>query len=155
MSEINPTIETIDLRQQLSVMRMIKQPEELITIKKAISITLSGIEHVRKNLDQYKYEYEIEADLTSTYRKSGSQGHAFHPIVAAGKNACTIHYLANNDSLENASSVLIDTGAELDEYAADLGSHTGLKSGLAEKITSTSRLLVYRHMPIACLNQDS
>lgn len=122
ISEINPTIEVSDLRLQLSAMRMVKQPAELATIKKAIGITLSGIENIRKNLNKYKYEYEIEADLTSHYRKSGSQGHAFHPIVAAGKNACTIHYLANNDSLKNASFVLIDTGAEYDEYAADLGS---------------------------------
>ena len=122
ISAINPALEVTDLRQQLSVQRMVKQPPELSTIKKAVAITLNGIEHVRKNLAKYNYEYEIEADLTSVYRKSGSQGHAFHPIVAAGKNACTIHYLANNDSLKNASFVLIDTGAEVDEYAADLGS---------------------------------
>lgn len=122
IKNLNPDIEMHDLRPQLTAMRMVKQPEELSTIKQAISITLKGIEAVRQNLESYLYEFEIEADLTSAYRKSGSPSHAFHPIVAAGINACTIHYLANNASLSNAGFVLIDTGAELNEYASDIGS---------------------------------
>ncbi|HUP26662.1 MAG TPA: Xaa-Pro peptidase family protein [Candidatus Limnocylindrales bacterium] len=118
----NTELEVLDVRQQLASLRMVKQPPELATIKKAITITINTLEEVRARLGSYGFEYEIEADLTQSYRKKGAKGHAFHPIVAAGLNACTIHYTTNGDSLSDTRFVLLDTGAEVDEYAADLGS---------------------------------
>lgn len=121
VKKINPGIELLDLRQHLTVMRMVKQSAELAIMKKAISITINTVHEVQKRLSKYHYEYEIEADLTRGFRRRGASGHAFHPIVAAGKNACTIHYLANSDSLSGARFVLLDVGAEVENYAADLG----------------------------------
>lgn len=121
IKDINPEIELLDLRQHLTVMRMIKQPVELEAIKSAIAITIQSVDKVRKKLPKYAYEYEIEADLIHGFRNGGASGHAFHPIVAGGKNACTIHYYANNDDLSRARFVLLDVGAEVENYAADLG----------------------------------
>ncbi len=119
---INAQIELHDLRGHVTAMRMVKQPQELATIKTAIKITTDTLGYIKTHLRDYKSEYEIEADLIQAYLRKGAKGHAFHPIVAAGKNACTIHYNINNDSLSGARFVLLDTGAEVDEYAADLGS---------------------------------
>jgi Xaa-Pro aminopeptidase len=79
------------------------------------------VDRVRKKLDKYEYEYQIEADLLHSFRNGGASGQAFHPIVAGGKNACTIHYFANKDNLAQSRFVLLDVGAEVENYAADIG----------------------------------
>jgi Xaa-Pro aminopeptidase len=66
------------------------------------------------------YEYEIEAELLYEFRRHGAQFPAYTPIVAAGANACILHYNANNAQAKDGDLVLIDAGCELDSYAADI-----------------------------------
>ncbi len=118
---INPAIELLDLRQQLALMRMTKQPLELQALQQAIDITLATLKVVsRRGFTDYEHEYEVEADITAGFRKRGALGHSFTPIVASGQNACTIHYLANNALLDKKAFLLLDVGAEVDQYAADI-----------------------------------
>jgi Xaa-Pro aminopeptidase len=65
-------------------------------------------------------EYELEAELSHEFRKRGAAGHAFPPIVASGNNACVLHYVENDQPLDEHALVLIDAGCELDGYAADI-----------------------------------
>ncbi len=44
----------------------------------------------------------------------------YPPIVAAGANACILHYRANDAELVDGDLVLIDAGCELEMYASDL-----------------------------------
>src|SRR5690606_24788320 len=46
--------------------------------------------------------------------------HAFEPIVASGKNACTLHYTANASELQPGELLLIDAGARVGSYPADI-----------------------------------
>lgn len=106
--------------KELATLRAIKQPEEIRAIESAIHITNEALNSVHKNLSTYKYEYEIEADITAVFRRSGAKGHAYDPIVAASKNACTLHYVKNADKLRKRQLVLIDVGARHNGYAADI-----------------------------------
>ena len=56
-------------------------------------------------------EKQIETELTYQYKLQSSEGHAFNPIVASGKNAITLHYEDNNQSLKSEDLLLIDTRA--------------------------------------------
>lgn len=116
----NPSLATSDLRQPLLEMRTIKQPAELAAIQSAIDITGQAIIDVAGKLNNYKYEHEIEADLTAGFRRRGALGHAFAPIVARGRNTCHIHYEANNSALADSQHLYVDTGAEFELYAADV-----------------------------------
>ena len=109
-----------DCRKTLSTLRAIKQPEEIAAIRGAIELTIEGFDNVKKRIDEYKFEYEIEADLTHYFRKNGAAGHAYDPIIASGKNACTLHYGKNQDELSNDAFVLLDVGARHSGYAADI-----------------------------------
>jgi Xaa-Pro aminopeptidase len=109
-----------DCYRDVAILRTIKQPEEIAAIEKAIKITNAALKLVYDTFDTYKGEYEIEADLTRHIRRTGAAGHAYSPIIAAGKNACTLHYHANNDKLVKKQLVLIDVGARVDGYAADI-----------------------------------
>lgn len=54
------------------------------------------------------------------YSVGGGATHAFEPIVASGKNACTLHYTSNNDRLRTDQLVLFDIGARLHGYPGDI-----------------------------------
>lgn len=110
----------LDCRLELARMRAIKQSEELNAIRAAIRLTAKTFTEVRQSLNSFRYEYEIEAEFSYAFRKSGAAGHAYAPIVAGGSNACTLHYGANAMRLAKNGLVLLDIGARVDGYAADI-----------------------------------
>ena len=118
----NSDLELLDVNQHLAYLRMIKQPQELAALQQAIDITAASIKEAAKpaKLKKYAYEYELEAELARGFRKRGASGHAFEPIVAGGKNACTLHNVANNDPLSADELIIMDVGAEVNHYAADI-----------------------------------
>jgi Xaa-Pro aminopeptidase len=111
---------TVDCYGELATLRTIKQPVEIVAIERAVSITCDAFKAMKSELPKYKYEYEAEAKLTYDIRKKGAAGHAYSPIVADGHNACTLHYVHNGDKLKKRSLLLLDVGARIDGYAADI-----------------------------------
>jgi len=109
-----------DCRKELSALRAIKQPAEIAAIKQAINLTIDAFKNVRQNLPDFKYEYEVEAEFTYEFKKHGAAGHAYDPIVAAGGNACTLHYVDNDSKLKKRELLLLDIGARMSGYAADI-----------------------------------
>ncbi|HRE31071.1 MAG TPA: M24 family metallopeptidase, partial [Candidatus Berkiella sp.] len=83
---------------------------------------LSAYAHVQamKHCKVGMYEYELEAILLYEFYRKGSRHVAYPCIVAAGNNACVLHYTRNNSLINDNELVLIDAGAELQGYAADI-----------------------------------
>ncbi len=115
-----------DCRLELAKLRAIKQPEEIVAIKKAIKLTVEGFKSIKEKLPELRFEYEVEAEFSYFFKKYGASGHAYDPIVASGKNACTLHYDVNKDRLKKNSIVLMDIGVRLGGYAADISRSYGL-----------------------------
>ncbi len=113
-------VEVKDCRAILSRLRAIKQPEEIAAIRRAIALTVKAFSEVKQNLADYTYEYEIEATFSHHFRSRGAAGHAYDPIVASGNNACTLHYIKNDSLLGDGDLILLDVGASVDGYAADI-----------------------------------
>jgi Xaa-Pro aminopeptidase len=109
-----------ECRRELTRLRAIKQPSEIQALRKAIDVTVRTFKSAKKALPGSSHEYEVEAEFTYLFRKSGATGHAYDPIVAGGKNACTLHYGQNSAALGQGSLLLIDIGARVDGYAADI-----------------------------------
>lgn len=112
--------ELLDCRKHLAEMRAIKQSVEIDALRRAIAVTVEAFEAVKLKMDHYKYEYEIEADFSHSFRAKGATGHAYDPIIAMSKNACTLHYHKNNEQLSDGQLVLMDVGARHTGYAADI-----------------------------------
>lgn len=117
-----PGVVVEDIAMQLIHMRMLKQKPELQALQAAITITLASIKAATTatKLAGYTHEYQLEAEITRGFRTRGAQGHSFEPIVAGGKRACTLHNIANNDALSAGELVVVDVGAEVEHYAADI-----------------------------------
>lgn len=111
-----------DIRLQLAQMRMIKQSVEIKAIQQAIDITNNTLLEVFAQgwAKKYKTEYELDTDITAGFRRRGAKQHGFTPIIANGKKTCTIHPLDNSSELAQGSLLLVDLGAELHNYTADI-----------------------------------
>ena len=110
----------VDCHKELAQLRAIKQPEEIKALQKAIDITAAAFASLTKSLSGLQYEYEAEALMSYEIRRRGATGHAYSPIIAGSQNACTLHYVTNNDRLQKKQLLLMDVGAKYDGYSADI-----------------------------------
>jgi Xaa-Pro aminopeptidase len=109
-----------DLRASLDAMRLIKDSHEIATMKRAADISSAAHAQAMRTCKTGLHEYVLEAELSYAFRKNGADAHAYTPIVAGGSNACVLHYIANNQPLQDGSLVLIDAGCEVEGYASDI-----------------------------------
>ena len=104
----------------VALQRLIKSTEEVAALQQAIDITGAGIEAAMHATRPGLHEYELQAVLEAEYRRLGSPRNGFPSIVATGANACTLHYTSNRAQVGRNDLVLLDTGAEVDYYGADV-----------------------------------
>jgi Xaa-Pro aminopeptidase len=109
-----------DVRKLLDDMRLIKDAAELATMRRAAHISCTAHRRAMQATRPGMSEYEVEAELLHTFRRYGAQAPAYTPIVAGGANACVLHYVANDQPLQQGDLLLIDAGCELDGYASDI-----------------------------------
>lgn len=117
---IEAPCEFYDLSKLLNEQRLIKSIEEMKLIQKACDISVQAHINAMKNCRVGMHEYELEAMLLQTFYQLGSRYPAYPCIVAAGANACILHYTRNDNKVVENDLVLIDAGAEYDFYAADI-----------------------------------
>lgn len=115
-----PQIVIKNLSSKITPLRMIKSKEEIAEMRKAIEITIDGVEALMKNSKVGMKEYELEAYFDFICKTKGSKDFAFNTIAAAGKNATTLHYVENNSELKNDDLILFDLGAQWNYYNADI-----------------------------------
>jgi len=101
-------------------MRLVKDTHELAVMRRAARIAAAAHRRAMQSSRPGRMEYEIEAELLHEFRRNGAQFPAYSPIVAAGPNACVLHYVANDAPLREGELLLIDAGCELDGYASDI-----------------------------------
>ncbi|MDU2673860.1 MAG: aminopeptidase P family protein [Clostridium sp.] len=101
-------------------LRLVKSEEEVDNIKKAISITIEGIEALMKNSKPGMKEYQLESYFDFVCKNNGVKDLAFKTIAAAGKNAATLHYVSNDAELKDGDLIQFDLGAQYNFYNADI-----------------------------------
>lgn len=114
----------LDLKIPSSKMRLIKTDYEIELMQKASDISakahIEAMKFCAKNIKTGIWEYQLEAVLESEFKKSGAGALAYSSIVAAGKNACVLHYVENSKKIQKKDLVLIDAGCEYAGYASDI-----------------------------------
>ncbi|MEM6451335.1 MAG: aminopeptidase P N-terminal domain-containing protein [Cyanobacteria bacterium P01_D01_bin.105] len=109
-----------DSRQLMEQFRRVKSPAEIEMIRKAIAISAEAHSIAREMARPGVYEYEIQAAIENAFRRNGAMGPAYPSIVATGQNACILHYVENNQRLEEGDLLLIDAGCAYGYYNADI-----------------------------------
>jgi Xaa-Pro aminopeptidase len=115
-----------DLCGPLDEMRLVKDAYEQDVMRRAAQISARA--HIRAmqvsarmlRAGEDVREFHLDAELLHEFRLGGSQYPAYGSIVAAGANACVLHYRADVAPVRDGDLVLIDAGCELDGYASDI-----------------------------------
>ncbi len=110
----------VDLAEAVHPMRLVKSPFELDAMRRAIEATREAHLAAMRVARPGVHEYEVEAELDRAFRRHGARRPAYESIVGSGPNATILHYVANDRRMEADELLLIDAGAELDGYAADV-----------------------------------
>jgi Xaa-Pro aminopeptidase len=149
-----------DLCAVLDEMRLFKDSHEQDIMRRAAQISARG--HVRamklaaRMLREGKdvREFHLDAELLHEFRLGGSQYSAYSSIVAAGANACVLHYRSDAAPLRDGELVLIDAGCELDSYASDItrtfpanGKYSGPQRALYELVLASQEAAVAATRP--------
>jgi len=104
----------------LHELRLIKQPQELDLLRHAAALTAEGHAAAMQASRPGCTEYEIEAAVVAPWRRAGSTGPGYTPIVASGANATVLHYVTNRGTLSDGDLLLLDAGCEVQYYTADV-----------------------------------
>jgi len=115
-----PPAELVDPARFLGEARLFKSAPELERMRRAAAITGEAHRAVMGAARPGLREYELDALLGYTFRRRGADGEAYPNIVAAGENACVLHYRASDAELRAGELVLVDAGCEVEHYASDV-----------------------------------
>lgn len=154
-----------DLCSLLDEMRLVKDGHEIAIMKRAAQISAQA--HIRAmqrsarmiRAGEEVREYHLDAELLHEFRQHGSQYPAYSSIVAAGANACVLHYRADTAPVRDGELVLIDAGCELDGYASDItrtfpagGRFSGPQRALYDLVLASQEAAVAATRPGARFN---
>jgi Xaa-Pro aminopeptidase len=119
-SILNKRINHFYFNRCMSRLRQIKTDEEIAAIQEAINITCNGHREVMKATTPEMSEREIQAIHEFVYKLDGAAEIGFPLIVASGNNGCTLHYQDNDAPEVGKNLVLMDVGAMVKGYSADV-----------------------------------
>ena len=111
--------ELLSLDYFLHDMRLYKSRSELSHMRQASKAAIAGHLRAMQTCKPGMYEYEVEAEIVYEFRKAGCVT-AYPCIVGGGENGCILHYIENNQILNDGDLLLIDAGAEYQGYASDI-----------------------------------
>jgi Xaa-Pro aminopeptidase len=101
-------------------LRVVKTPDELALIERAVAITDAAYEAVAATLRPEMTEREVARALEQAMLERGADGLAFPIIVAAGPNGAFAHHEPGDQPLGEGIPITIDMGAVVGGYHADL-----------------------------------
>jgi Xaa-Pro aminopeptidase len=107
------------LARLLQQLRLVKSGEEIALLRQACAITRAGFERVARFVKPGVYEHEVEAEFSHEFLRRRGQ-FAYTPIIASGRNACVLHYIANDQPCQAGDLLLLDVAASHANYNSDL-----------------------------------
>lgn len=110
---------TIDISNTVASMRCVKDKEEIQAIFNAVDCTMAAHEAASSVIEEGKHEYQVAAGVEFVFVESGASA-AFPIIVASGSNSTILHYDDNNKSMKKGELVIVDIGAQINHYCADI-----------------------------------
>ena len=115
-----PTVTLRNAHPVIAKLRMRKDESELACMQEAIDQTGRALHHVLTRLAPGQMEYQAQAEFEYAIRYGGAEGTAFATIAGSGLNGCMLHYGTNHCRMEDGSLLLMDLGAKVRGYCADI-----------------------------------
>ncbi len=142
-------VSTRDLHPVTDSLRAVKDAAELAVMRRAASITAAGHQAALRLLRPGLMEYELEAEVEGTFHRLGAGAVAFPSIIGSGFYSTVLHYMDNRRRMDAGDLVVVDVGAELDGYGADLtrtypvsGRYTARQRAIYELVLATQQAAI-------------
>ena len=120
LGEAAPRTEFRAAQGLIEELRVVKDAGELGALERAIAITDKAFAAVRPLLRPEMREREVAWELEKAMRQHGAEAIAFPIIVAAGPNGAMPHAHPGEAQLGNGQPIVMDFGARVDGYHADM-----------------------------------
>jgi Xaa-Pro aminopeptidase len=111
------TVPTTDLVERL---RAVKDPGEVAAIRRAACLAQEALAEVLPGVRAGRTERDVAAELEGALRRRGSEWHPFATIVASGPRSALPHARTSGRAIEPGDWLLLDFGAQVEGYCADL-----------------------------------
>jgi len=112
--------EYADIAAPLREMRVIKSADEIVKMKRAVSVVeevlRAGIASVKLGVT----ELELVAELEYQMKKRGADGPSFDTMVLTGEKSALPHGTPGNRAVRSGELLLFDLGVYVDGYASDI-----------------------------------
>lgn len=155
-----PAVGIQEIYGDMAALRAVKGQEELAFMAQAQEATRIAIEAMMRHARPGMNESELEGAFDFSLKKQCVRQHAFSSIVAGGKRATTLHYGENNQVVNDGELVLIDLGAAVGNYAADIsrtfpvnGKFTDRQKELYNAVLEAQRIVIENAKPGATTRQ--
>ncbi|MBJ7449218.1 MAG: aminopeptidase P family protein [Parachlamydiales bacterium] len=110
----------IPLENFVGQIRLIKEADEIVLLKKAQALNERGYDYVLSILKRGCTEKDIAKQLQIFWLDQGADSLAFDSIIAFGENTSLPHHHPTDKKLEANQPVLIDIGVILNNYHSDM-----------------------------------
>ena len=148
----------VDISPLIGTLRRTKSRHELEMLYEAIDCTMQAQEAVAARIAPGLYEYQVQAAVEFIFKEGGGSA-AFHTIVGSGTNSTVLHYTKNTRQLKDRDLVVIDCGAEIGYYCADItrtfpvsGTFTDRQREVYDIVLATQQYIAETAMPGYWLN---
>jgi len=119
LAEARPDVKLVDLHGELSAMRSVKDAFEQRALRRAVDVTEAAFLDALPDIRPDSSEGAVDGALLAAMRRRGAWP-AYTFVVGGGANAAVPHYFRNADPLAAGDLLVIDAGAAVDRYAADV-----------------------------------
>jgi Xaa-Pro aminopeptidase len=111
---------TEELRGILMHARRPKDEVEIARMRRAVAATAIGFEAAVGAIREGVTERAVQVELEAGFFRAGGMRTAYGSIVGVGSNAAVLHFVPGDRVAKKGDIVLIDAGAEVGRYCADV-----------------------------------
>ncbi|MBI5766449.1 MAG: aminopeptidase P N-terminal domain-containing protein [Verrucomicrobia bacterium] len=111
---------TVRVREQFHHARRPKDAHELALMRRAAAATAAGYARLRESLRPGVTERALQIELEAEFARHGATRPGYGTIIGTGPNAAVLHFEPSSRTAHAGEFVLVDAGAEIDRYMADV-----------------------------------
>ena len=138
-------VDTQSPRAAFNALQAVKSAAELAALQAAIDVTQAALADGFYFARPGAYEYQVEAAIEAGFRRRGAPFLAFPSICGSGPMACILHYRDNERRMEAGELLLMDVGAKVHGYSADISRTIPLDGKFNERQRELYELVVLAH----------
>lgn len=108
------------LEDRIVASRLVKDDVALAALRRAVAVSVAGHRAARDAAHAGHTERQLARVLEHAFDEAGGEGTAYPSIVLAGARCQILHGGPGDTAVRDGDLVLIDAGAEVDGYDADI-----------------------------------